>query len=237
MKIIINGANGKMGHMISDMAKSEGEEIAARVDAMPGEGMYAHLEDFSGNADCVIDFSNHKAAPELVNYCVKHNLPVLIASTGHTPEELELIHDAAKKIPVFMSPNMSVGVALLADIAERVTRIFGECDIEHNQKLDVPSGTVLMLANRIQEARSDSTLNIGRHDNGKRPANEIGIHSLRYGTEVGTHEIIFSNGLETITLRHDAKNRALFAKGALSAVRWLVKQSAGFYDMKDFLRG
>ena len=242
MKIIINGANGKMGHMISDLAISEGEEIVARVDTMPSEGMYAHLEDFSGNADCVIDFSNHKAAPELVNYCVKHNMPVLIASTGHTPEELELIHDAAKKIPVFMSPNMSVGVALLADIAERVMRIFGECDIElieahHNQKLDVPSGTALMLAKRIQEARSDSTLNIGRHENGKRPANEIGIHSLRYGTEVGTHEIIFSNGLETITLRHDAKNRALFAKGALSAVKWLVKQSAGFYDMKDFLRG
>ena len=242
MKLIINGANGKMGHILSDMAKSEGEEIAASVDAMPGEGMYANLEDFNGNADCVIDFSNHKAAHELVAYCVKRNLPVLIASTGHTPEELELIHNASKKIPVFMSPNMSVGVALLADLAERVTKIFGSCDIEmieahHNQKLDVPSGTALMLAKRIQEARPESSFNIGRHENGKRPANEIGIHSLRYGTEVGTHEIIFSNGLETITLKHDAKNRALFAKGALSAVRWLVKQSAGFYDMKDFLRG
>ena len=242
MKLIINGANGKMGHIISDMAKSEGEEIAASVDAMPSEGMYANLEDFNGNADCVIDFSNHKAAHELVAYCVKRNLPVLIASTGHTPEELELIHNASKKIPVFMSPNMSVGVALLADLAERVTKIFGSCDIEmieahHNQKLDVPSGTALMLAKRIQEARPESSFNIGRHEDGKRPANEIGIHSLRYGTEVGTHEIIFSNGLETITLKHDAKNRALFAKGALSAVRWLVKQSAGFYDMKDFLRG
>ncbi|MBR0069996.1 MAG: 4-hydroxy-tetrahydrodipicolinate reductase, partial [Synergistaceae bacterium] len=157
-------------------------------------------------------------------------------------EELEEIHNAAKKIPVFMSPNMSVGVALLADIAERVTKVFGSCDIEmieahHNQKLDVPSGTALMLAKRIQEAKPESTFNIGRHEDGKRPANEIGIHSLRYGTEVGTHEIIFSNGLETITLRHDAKNRALFAKGALSAARWLIKQSAGFYDMKDFLKG
>lgn len=242
MKIIINGANGKMGHMLSDMAISEGEEIAARVDVMTGEGMYYHLEDFSGNADCVIDFSNHSAAHELTAYCVKRKLPVLIASTGHTPEELEEIHNAAKNIPVFMSPNMSVGVALLADLAERVTRIFGSCDIEmieahHNQKLDVPSGTALMLAKRIQEAKPESEFNIGRHENGKRPQNEIGIHSLRYGTEVGTHEIIFSNGLETITLKHDAKNRALFAKGALSAARWLIKQSAGFYDMKDFLRG
>ncbi|MBQ3693836.1 MAG: hypothetical protein II884_03595, partial [Synergistaceae bacterium] len=110
-------------------------------------------------------------------------------------------------------------------------------EAHHNQKLDVPSGTALMLAKRIQEARPESTFNIGRHEDGKRPENEIGIHSLRYGSEVGTHEIIFSNGLETITLRHDAKNRALFAKGALSAARWLIKQSAGFYDMKDFLKG
>lgn len=242
MKIIINGANGKMGHMLSDMAISEGEEITARVDVMPAEGTYTRLEDFNGEADCVIDFSNHSAAHELTAYCVKRKLPVLIASTGHTPEELEEIHNAAKNIPVFMSPNMSVGVALLADLAERVTKIFGSCDIEmieahHNQKLDVPSGTALMIAKRIQEAKPELEFNIGRHENGKRPQNEIGIHSLRYGTEVGTHEIIFSNGLETITLKHDAKNRALFAKGALSAARWLIKQSAGFYDMKDFLRG
>lgn len=242
MKIIINGANGKMGHMLSDMAISEGEEITARVDVMPAEGTYTRLEDFNGEADCVIDFSNHSAAHELTAYCVKRKLPVLIASTGHTSEELEEIHNAAKNIPVFMSPNMSVGVALLADLAERVTKIFGSCDIEmieahHNQKLDVPSGTALMLAKRIQEAKPELEFNIGRHENGKRPQNEIGIHSLRYGTEVGTHEIIFSNGLETITLKHDAKNRALFAKGALSAARWLIKQSAGFYGMKDFLRG
>ena len=136
---------------------------------------------------------------------------------------------------------MSIGVALVADLAERVTRIFGDCDIEmieahHNQKLDVPSGTALMLAKRIQEAKEGLTFNIGRHENGKRPENEIGIHSLRYGTEVGTHEVIFSNGLETITIRHDAKDRALFAKGALSAVKWLVNQKPGLYGMREFLK-
>lgn len=249
MNIIINGANGKMGHMLLDMAKEEGDSIVARVDITYDDapnlfGQYRHIHYVPENinADCVIDFSNHQAALELVAFCENRKLPVLIASTGHTDSELELIRNAAKKIPVFMSPNMSVGVALLADIAERVTKIFGSCDIEmieahHNQKLDVPSGTALMLAKRIQEARPESSFNIGRHEDGKRPANEIGIHSLRYGTEVGTHEIIFSNGLETITLRHDAKNRALFAKGALSAARWLIKQSAGFYNMKDFLKG
>lgn len=238
MNLIINGAGGKMGKILTDMAVQNGENV---IGADIAEG-YSRLEDISADADCVIDFSNHKAAESVINYCVKKNLPVLIASTGHDENELKLIHDAATKIPVFLSSNMSLGVALLADLAERVTKVFGSCDIElieahHNQKLDVPSGTALTLAKRIQEADKNLTFNIGRHENGKRSQNEIGIHSLRYGSEVGTHEIIFSNGLETITLRHDAKNRALFAKGALSAVKWLVKQKPGFYDMRDFLKG
>ena len=242
MKIIINGAGGKMGHILSEMAESQGEKVAARVDVTFTAPEYSKLDDFTGEADCVIDFSNHNATHELLAYCIKKNLPVLIASTGQTQEELNEIHEAAKKIPVFKSPNMSIGVALVADLAKRVTKLFGECDIElieahHNQKLDVPSGTALMLAEEIKDAREGTSFNIGRHENGKRSPSEIGIHSLRYGSEVGTHEIIFSNGLETITIKHDAKNRALFAKGALEAARWLVKQSAGFYNMKDFIAG
>ena len=244
MKLIINGAGGRMGHIIASMAGEK--NIAALVDVMfenqSGQGKYKTLEDFQGQADCVVDFSNHKAAGDLINYCVKKNLPVLIASTGHTQEELEKISEGSNKIPVFLSPNMSIGVALVADIAERVAKIFSPCDIEliethHNQKLDVPSGTALMLANRLKEARENLSFNIGRHENGKRSENEIGIHSLRYGSEVGTHEIIFSNGLETITIKHDAKDRALFARGALAAVQWLVKQKAGLYNMKDLLAG
>ena len=239
MKIIINGANGKMGHILTKMAGSE--NIAALVDVNPAEGMYKALEDFTGSADCVIDFTNHKATSGVLSYCVSHGLPVLIASTGQTDEELAQIREASAKIPVFLSPNMSIGVALVADLAERVARIFGDCDIEmieahHNQKLDVPSGTALMLAKRIQEAREGLTFNIGRHENGRRDSNEIGIHSLRYGSEVGTHEVIFSNGLETITIRHDAKDRALFAKGALSAVKWLINQKSGLYGMREFLK-
>ena len=239
MKLIINGANGKMGHILTAMAGSE--NIAALVDVNPAEGMLKSLDDFTGQADCVIDFTNHKATADVLNYCVKRKFPVLIASTGQTEEELAQIRTASAKIPVFLSPNMSIGVALVADLAERVARVFGECDIEmieahHNQKLDVPSGTALMLAKRIQEAREDLTFNIGRHENGKRSPSEIGIHSLRYGSEVGTHEIIFSNGLETITIRHDAKDRALIARGALSAAKWLISQPAGLYGMREFLR-
>ena len=162
MKIIINGAGGKMGHILADMAGNE--NIAALVDVAfaTGEGKYHSLDDFTGGADCVIDFSNHKATEAVTSYCVKRNLPVLIASTGQTDDEMSMIHEAAKKIPVFISPNMSVGVALVADIAERVARLFGDCDIEmieahHNQKLDVPSGTALMLAKRLQEVRKDSS--------------------------------------------------------------------------------
>lgn len=242
MRIIINGAGGKMGHMLADMAGSE--NVAALVDVAfaTGEGRYHALDDFTGEADCVIDFSHHSATQAVTSYCVGRNLPVLIASTGQTPDELDTIREASGKIPVFISPNMSVGVALVADVAERVARLFGDCDVEmieahHNQKLDVPSGTALMLAKHIQSAREGSTLNIGRHENGKRPANEIGIHSLRYGSEVGTHEIIFSNGLETITIRHDAKNRALFAKGALSAAQWLIGKKPGLYGMTDYIAG
>ena len=239
MRLIINGAAGKMGHIITDMAGRD--NIAALVDVMGGEGILTSLDDFTGQADCVIDFTNHKATPAVVGYCVKRGLPLLIATTGQTDEELSVIREASAKIPVFLSPNMSVGVALVADLAERAARIFGDCDIElveahHNQKLDVPSGTALMLAKRLQEAREDLTFNIGRHENGKRSPNEIGIHSLRYGSEVGTHEVILSNGLETITIRHDAKNRALFARGALSAAAWLVNQKPGFYGMRDFLK-
>ncbi len=229
-----------MGHILADMAGAE--NIAALVDVAfdTGNGLYHSLDDFTGDADCVVDFSNHSATEAVISYCVRRNLPVLIASTGQTDSEMSLIREAGEKIPVFISPNMSIGVALVADIAERVARLFGDCDIEmieahHNQKLDVPSGTALMLAKRIQSAKENSSLNIGRHENGKRPQNEIGIHSLRYGSEVGTHEIIFSNGLETITIRHDAKNRALFAKGALSAVKWLLTKEAGFYSMNDYI--
>ena len=229
-----------MGHILADM--SGAENIAALVDVAfdTGNGLYHSLDDFTGDADCVVDFSNHSATEAVISYCVRRNLPVLIASTGQTDSEMSLIREAGEKIPVFISPNMSIGVALVADIAERVARLFGDCDIEmieahHNQKLDVPSGTALMLAKRIQSAKENSSLNIGRHENGKRPHNEIGIHSLRYGSEVGTHEIIFSNGLETITIRHDAKNRALFAKGALSAVKWLLTKEAGFYSMNDYI--
>ena len=245
MNIIIHGANGRMGRMLADTIRNGGvHAIAARVspsfytDSL--EGTYPYLEQYDGPADAVIDFSNHAGTGALLDYCVARGLPAVIATTAHTDDELARIRAAAETIPVFLSANMSIGVALLADLAKKAAAVFPDADIEiierhHNQKLDVPSGTALLLARRIREARPEAEFIVGRHVNGKRTPQEIGIHSLRYGSEVGTHEIILSNGRETITLKHEAENRALFANGALAAAEFLAGKAPGLYDMRDII--
>lgn len=242
MNIILNGANGRMGRIVDEAVAQGGEHaVAARVDwsYAAGDG-FSELAQYEGPADVVIDFSNHAATAQVTEYCVERGLPVVIATTGQTEEELALIRAAAERIPVFLSANMSLGVALLADLARRAAAAFPKADIEiierhHNQKLDVPSGTALLLARRIKEARPEAEFLVGRHENGKRTANEIGIHSLRYGGEVGTHEIIIATGSETITLKHEAENRALFAQGALAAAAFIVGKAPGFYDMRSII--
>lgn len=246
MKILIHGSTGRMGKILCDMLTGgyPGLELEAQVSpeavADPANGIYTDLRDVNRDVDCVIDFSHHTAVGGLMDFCVDKNIPVVVATTGHTPEEKALIADAAKKIPVFFSANMSIGVALLAELAAKAAAVFPNADIEivekhHNQKLDVPSGTALLLAHRIQEVREDTVLLVGRHENGKRTASEIGIHSLRLGNEVGTHEIIIATGSETITLKHEAENRALFASGALAAAAFLAGKPAGQYSMRDII--
>ena len=245
MNIIIYGANGRMGRMLTACAE-EAEDIqaAARVSRSytldPAAGLYQSLEQFEGEADCVIDFSNHAETAALLDYCVRRHLPVVIATTGQSAEELQQIEAAAKIIPVFLSANMSVAVAVLADLAKRAAAMFPEADIEiierhHNQKLDAPSGTALLLAKRICEARGEMKFVLGRSGHAKRTPDEIGIHALRYGSETGTHEIIISNGKETITLKHEAENRSLFAQGALVAAKALVQMQPGLYDMRSIV--
>jgi len=241
MKIILNGAKGRMGRIVDEAAAANGHEIVARVDfgCAEGEGMRT-LAEYQGPADVVIDFSNHAATAQVTEYCVKRGLPVVIATTGQTKEEQALIDEAAKSVPVFLSANMSLGVALLADLAKKAAAVFPDADIEiiekhHNQKLDVPSGTALLLARRIREARPEAQFVIGRHENGKRTQKEIGIHSLRLGNEVGTHEIIIATGSETVTLKHEAENRSLFAQGALAAAAFIEGKAPGMYDMRSII--
>ncbi len=243
MNVIINGAKGRMGRILADMIEAEGtDRIAARIDrnAAPGDGCFGALPEYDGPADVVIDFSHHTATESVMTYCEARQLPVVAATTGQTEEETARIRAAAGRIPVFLSANMSIGVALLAAMAKQAASLFPDADIEivekhHNQKLDAPSGTALLLARRIQEARPEARFVCGRQGNGRRAPQEIGIHSLRYGSEVGTHEIIISTGLETVTLRHEAENRALFARGALAAARFLCGKDPGLYDMRDMV--
>lgn len=243
MKLIINGAAGRMGQALTKMiASSTDFTVAGAVDAVcPGEGMVASLSQIKEKADCIIDFSHHTATKDLTDYAVANGTAVVICTTGHTDEELSYIAGAAKHIPVFHSGNMSVGIALLMELAKQTAKMFPDADIEivethHNQKLDVPSGTALMLAKSVQEARPDSQLLVGRHENGKRQKKDIGIHSLRMGGIVGIHQVLVSTGNQTITLKHEAHSRALFAEGAITAALWLTNQPAGLYDMKDLVK-
>lgn len=242
MNIVINGANGRMGRILAEAIEQGGADaVAAKVDwsyaAVDG---YSELKQYEGPADVVIDFSNHTATAAVAEYCAARKLPVVVATTGQTEAELAQIQALSQSVPVFLSANMSIGIALLAELAKKAASVFPEADIEiierhHNQKLDVPSGTALLLARRVREAKPEAEFLVGRRENGKRTRNEIGIHSLRYGNEVGTHEIIIATGSETITLKHEAENRALFAQGALAAAAFLIGRAPGLYDMRSIV--
>ena len=246
MNIIVHGCTGRMGTIVTEMLESgfNGHSLAAGVSPECPSGLVprrcVRLDEFDGSADCVIDFSHHSSAAELTGYCVRRSLPLVIATTGQTEAELSMIRAAAEKIPLFCSANMSVGVALLARLARRTAAMFPDADIEiverhHNQKLDVPSGTALLLANSIRQVRPEAEFLIGRHQNGLRSKNEIGIHSLRCGNEVGTHEIVVSTGTQTITLRHEAESRTLFAEGAIAAAEFLKDKPVGYYTMTELV--
>ncbi|MBR6114728.1 MAG: 4-hydroxy-tetrahydrodipicolinate reductase [Oscillospiraceae bacterium] len=243
MNIIISGANGHMGRIITDTAAAAGHTVAARVSRSfttdPAAGVYASPAEYTGPADMLIDFSHHAATGALMAYCTERGIPAVIATTGQTEEELAAIRAAAQTVPVFLAANMSIGVALLAEMAAKAAAVFPDADIEiierhHNRKQDVPSGTALMLARRIQAAHDNAPILVGRHENGRR-GREIGISSLRYGNEVGTHEIVIAAGSETFTLKHEAEDRSLFARGALTAAEYLAGKGPGLYGIQNIV--
>ncbi|MEG1683691.1 MAG: 4-hydroxy-tetrahydrodipicolinate reductase, partial [Oscillospiraceae bacterium] len=234
MNIIVNGAAGRMGRVVCGLIESGRHKVAARVDASCTEtGYFPTLEATSAlAADCIVDFSHHSATGTLLAYAIARHLPLVIATTGQTEEEHAQIVAAATEIPIFQSANMSVGIALLLQLSKLAAKVFPDADIEiverhHNQKLDVPSGTALLLANGIRQVRQDATYNIGRHENGKRTPQEIGIHSLRMGNVVGDHEVSFTTGAQSITLTHSAQDRSLFGEGALAAAAFLQGRQPG----------
>lgn len=245
MKVILFGAGGAMGKKVAALqATRQNFEIVASVSqefiSDEEKKQYACLDEYTGQADVLIDFSFHTAVEQILKYCIRRSLPVVIATTGHTEEEKELIRRASSTIPVFYSANMSVGVAVICRLAKQAAAAFPEADVEivethHHRKMDAPSGTVLMLAEGIREVRPDSVITTGRSGQGKREANEIGIQSVRLGNVVGIHEVMISTGNETITIRHEASDRALFADGAAVAAEYLICKSAGLYNMNDYM--
>jgi 4-hydroxy-tetrahydrodipicolinate reductase len=192
-------------------------------------------------ADVLIDFSTRTAAYDVVNFAASKKIPLVICTTGYQREELKLVKAASEVIPVFMSGNMSLGIAVLTSLAKQAAAAFPEADVEileihHNRKLDAPSGTALMLADAVREVRPKAKTVCGRQGNHVRERDEIGIQSLRYGNIPGVHEVIISTDTQTITLRHETHDRALLAEGALAAAEFVVRQKAGLYSMQELVR-
>lgn len=243
MKVIVNGACGRMGNVVLRLLSEgyRGASYAGGIDAFSTDPAIVKTPDALSEAgDVIIDFSSHLATKDICDYAVKSNTPIVICTTGHTEDELEAIQKTAEQVPVFHSANMSLGVALLCELARQAAALYPDADVEivethHNRKLDAPSGTALMIADRIREERPDASYKLGRAGHEKREAREIGIHAVRMGNVVGEHEVRIGTDTETITLKHQAHDRSLFAEGAIVAARYLIGQKAGLYGMRDML--
>ena len=246
MKILICGVGGRMGREVARLALDgmRGATPVAGFDLLPVDTRefptYTEWSAVAETPDCIIDFSHHAGTAAMLEYAVEKQIPVVLATTGHTEEETEGIRRAAEVIPIFHSANMSLGIALLVELAKTAAKAFPEADIEivekhHNRKLDAPSGTALLLARELQEVREDATLICGRSGQAKREKNEIGIHAIRMGNIVGEHEVIIGTDTQTVTLKHEAHSRALFAEGAIAAADFLIGKPAGLYDMKRMI--
>ncbi len=246
MDILVSGILGHMGREVARLAEEgyRGASLALGVDRASDEGVYSSFDDvpLGVHIDCIIDFSHHTATEALLTFATERNIPTVLCTTGHTDDEVALIKRAAEKIPVFYSANMSLGVALLVELAKTAAMAMPEAEIEiiekhHSRKLDAPSGTALMLSDAIREVRPLAYANVGRSGHGKRDNNEIGIHAVRMGNVVGEHEVILATPNQTITLKHEAHSRALFAEGAVAAATYIVGACAGLYDMKSLISG
>ncbi|MBO5879826.1 MAG: 4-hydroxy-tetrahydrodipicolinate reductase [Clostridia bacterium] len=247
MNILISGILGHMGKEVEKLCREgyRGARFACGVD-INAQGTENNIYPsfaaipYDVKIDCIVDFSHHTAIGAVLDFAKERSIPAVIATTGHTESELMAIKSAAKSIPVFFSANMSLGVALLVELAKTAAAAMPEAEIEiiekhHNRKLDAPSGTALMLANALCEVRHEATLNLGRSGQGKRTAEEIGIHAIRMGNIVGEHEVILGTQNQTITIKHEAHSRALFAEGALAAAAFIYEKGAGLYDMNSLV--
>ena len=247
-RIILCGCFGKMGRVITQLVSNRMDcEIVAGVDLFEDTAdfpTYASLDDVRETADVIIDFSRPELLTDILGYTAEHpGVSAVLCTTGYSAEQVEALKAASSSQPIFYSRNMSLGINLLVELAKKATKVLGsDFDIEiiekhHNQKVDAPSGTALMLADAISAARDlDFEYTYDRHaQRKKRDKSEIGIHAVRGGTIVGEHEVIFAGNHEVITLSHSAQSKELFAAGAVNAAVFMCGKPAGLYDMSDLI--
>ena len=247
-KIILHGCSGQMGHAIQKIAaQTEDFEITAGVDAKPVNAAFPVFSDLDGcnaEADAVIDFSIASAVPKLISCCLERNLPLVLCTTGLSSDTLEMVKRSAEKLPIFQSANMSLGINFMVSLLERASAVLGEegFDIEivekhHNKKADAPSGTALMLANAMNGGGRYSIVTDRSQRRWARPENEIGVSSVRGGSIVGEHSVIFAGQDEVIEISHSAFSKDVYAVGALKAAEFIKRQPPGLYNMRDLLNG
>ncbi len=249
VKVIMHGCNGAMGQVISSLAEKDEEiRIVAGIDLNTERKwdypVFASLEDCTEEADVIIDFASAKAVDHLLDYCGRTGMPVVLCTTGLSEEQVKKVSETAEKTAVLRSANMSLGVNLLLKMVKEAAKVLAAADFDmevlekhHNQKVDAPSGTALALADSLNEAMDHQYHYVydrsSRRE--KRDKKEIGIQSVRGGSIVGEHDVIFAGQDEVITFSHTAYSKAIFAKGAISAAKFLKGKPAGLYDMSDVI--
>ena len=249
VKIIMKGCNGKMGQVITDLVREDEDAvIVAGIDQVDnrdnGYPVYQNLKECDIEADVLIDFSSVHGIDELLDEAIKRKLPIVLCTTGFSTEQLQLIEESSKKVAILRSANMSVGINTIMKILNSVSQVLADAnfDIEiverhHNQKVDAPSGTALALAEVIQEALTEDYKYV--YDRSqireKRTKKEIGLSAVRGGTIVGEHEVIFAGTDEVIEIKHTAYSKAIFAKGAVQAAKYLAGKKPGMYNMSHVI--
>lgn len=248
LRIMLSGCNGQMGRAISELASSSSTmTVVAGVDRntvkLFGYSVYADPREYNSTVDVLVDFSNPSSLESLLDYCINHKVPVVLATTGYSESQVKLVEAASEKIPIFRTANMSVGVSLITELAKQTAKLLGyDYNIEiiekhHNKKLDSPSGTALAIAESLTDALPEPPQYVyGRHGTSAvRQPNEIGIHAVRGGTIIGDHEILFAGNDEVIEIKHSAISRGVFAGGALKAAGFIAKKTPGLYTMNDLV--
>ena len=251
MNILIYGIGGKMGKMLIDGLTNDTEAtLIGGVDKFADPTkfdvpVFKSASDINVKVDALIDFSRPDALDDILAYATKNKVPCVICTTGYSDAQLNQIKEASKIIPIFRSSNMSLGINLLIDLCRKASQLLKEdCDIEiieqhHNQKVDAPSGTAIAIADAINEEYNNGKEFVyGRKEtNKKREKKEIGIHAVRGGTIVGKHDVMFISQDEIVTIAHEAQSRAIFAKGAIRAAKYLTTLTKpGMYNMQDLVK-